>query len=221
MKKVLVSTLAIIVIFFLGVGNSFSGNPADVTIDDRVCGDYFFKITYDGGPKSIFANIPVKKSIAISLFGWQDEKSENRSSEIRAMVKIMPELDGSLLCKDAGETEITHALAFDYRPFDFFGAGCIIPLEHGEDIKIGPRFAYKNFHLYSTFVDNYSAYGVSYRSKVVNVELAYADSSTDVSYARISKGFSFSFGNIIPEFRFKNSTEKFYGIGIGFVPRVN
>lgn len=213
--------MAISVALVLACSTAIAGNPADVTDVYRFCGVEFFKGVYDGGPRWVYANIPVNQKVAVSIFSWQNKDNTDRLIQLKLVKNFSSWLDVTLNTDINGKNGLTgQDMGIDLR-YNGFGLGSTIPLmaERVEGIKVGPRVQVNNFVGYLTVMKNVKpAYGVSYVGKV-RVDVSYETGSKNW-ICRTSKGFKTSFGTLIPEIRTKfTPNENFYGFGVGFIPK--
>lgn len=216
MKKLFVAILVALVL--TASSTAIAGNPADVTDVYRFCGVEFFKGVYDGGPRWVYANIPVNQKVAVSIFSWQNKDNTDRLMQLKLVKNFSSWLDVTLNT-DIGNDGLTgQDIGIDLRFGYGFGLGSTIPLRV-EGIKVGPRVQAKNFAGYLTVMKNVKpAYGLSYVGKV-RVDVSY-ETASKIWIWRTSKGFNTFFGTLIPETRMKfTPQENFYGFGVGFIPK--
>ncbi len=215
--KSLIFSAILCVLLVVFISNSFSANPADLTVNHRPFVSEFFKVGYDGGPRFAAINLPVGKSASVCVLNWQDKKGDSSFSELYIAKSIVSWLDVALDSTLAGGVPI-HNLAFDVR-YKMAGLGIVAPLSF-ESVAFGPRVSVKNISAFITVPTAKNAsnfYGINYKLFGVSAEGAYG---AETFFLRASRAFTTGFGILIPELRTSFSKkENIYGLALGFIPR--
>lgn len=210
--------VSLLVVFLTLIANVvLAVNPADLTNSHRSFLSEYYKIGYDDGPRFVFANLPVNKTVNVSIFNWQNGDGSYRLSKMVVTKKFSSWFDGSIdttFTKDS----ISEDMIGDAH-WNMLGIGVLLPLQSDEDIRVGPRVTIRGLTLcLTTFIskDNNNLYGLIYCIKDIKAEVSYGD---ETWFLRVSKSFKTSFGTLFPESRNKFTKDgKSFGLAIGFIP---
>jgi hypothetical protein len=218
--------LFVIITIMVGVVfNSFGSNPADLTSDTRYSPTELYKVTSDDGPWWVLTWLPVKEDVSLYLYGWQGQKSEDRTTQIILAKKATDWLDLDFRLEERWSQ--AGSVAKQEPGLDLhwknLGLGILLPLQKDEDIRLGPRVMVGNLTAYATWCESDSdnfVLGLSYTFKQIalTVEGSY-DPASEVSQFRMNRVFKTKFGSFVPELRLKETpSDTFVGWALCFMP---
>jgi hypothetical protein len=134
--------VAVITAAILLLVNSIAmgSNPADLTSSYRLCPVQFYMLADDGDSWFGCGTYPIAEKTAVTYLHWQSQDGEVRDDQAAIVRSLAPSLDVAVMGElwRCGSLPARSEIALDLHGKGA-GFGLILPLQHAESIKAGPR----------------------------------------------------------------------------------